>query len=94
MQLESCKVLNLMKIGNECRFKKLIQRDYTPDRRKSKTLILLKNVDKIIRKFLIAICRPIGKKWHSKTLFLLIFDVHLSIVKSVFDCRLSGVDKG
>ena len=26
-----------------------------------------------------------------KTLFLAIFDPHLSIVKSVFDCRLSGV---
>ena len=32
-----------------------------------------------------------GDKWQSKTLFLAIFDPSLSIVKSVFDCRLSGV---
>ena len=30
-------------------------------------------------------------KWQSKTLFLEIFDLHSSIVKSVFDCRLSSV---
>ena len=40
----------------------------------------------------IAICRPpTGDKWHSKTLFLAIFDPRSSIVKSVFDYRLSGV---
>ena len=41
--------------------------------------------------FLIAICRPAGDKWQSKTLFLVIFDVHSSIDKSVFHCHLSGV---
>ena len=30
-------------------------------------------------------------KWQSKTLFLEIYDLHSSIIKSVFDCRLSGV---
>ena len=39
----------------------------------------------------ITICRPIGNKLQSKTLFLAIFGLYLSIVKSVFDCRLSGV---
>ena len=54
-----------------------------------KTLILSTNVDKkkLETEFLIAICRPIGDKWQSKTLFL-------AIVKSVFYCRLSGVLKG
>ena len=42
-------------------------------------------------KFSIDICRPIGDKWQSKTLFLASFDPRSSIVKSVFDCRLSGV---
>ena len=59
----------------------------------SKTLILLTNVDQksIKTDFLIAICRPTGDKWQSKTLFLAIFDPRSSIVKSVFDCRLSDV---
>ena len=39
----------------------------------------------------IAICRPIGDKWQSKTLLLAIFDPRSTIVKSVFDCRLSCV---
>ena len=30
--------------------------------------------------FLIAICRQLGDKWESKTLFLTIFDLRLSIV--------------
>ena len=30
-------------------------------------------------------------KWQSKTLFLAIFDPRSWIVKSVYDCRLSGV---
>ena len=38
--------------------------------------------------FLIAICRPSGDKWQSKTLFLAIFDLPLLIVKSLFNCRL------
>ena len=37
------------------------------------------------------ICRPTGDKWLSKTLFLPVFDPRSSIVKVVFDCRLSGV---
>ena len=49
------------------------------------------NVDKIKTKFSIAIFRPTDKKWKSKTLFLVIFDSHSSIVKSVFDRRISGV---
>ena len=32
-----------------------------------------------------------GDKWQLKTLFLSVFDPRLSIVKSVFDCHLSGV---
>ena len=31
-----------------------------------------------------------GDKWQSKTLFLLIFDLHSSIVKIVLDCRQPG----
>ena len=37
--------------------------------------------------FSIAICRPTGDKWQSKTLFLVSFDPHSWIIKSVF--RLS-----
>ena len=64
----------------------------TPDRRQSKTLILSTKVDKksLVTKFSIAICRPTGDKWQSKTLFLAIVDPRSSIFKSVFDCRLSG----
>ena len=56
-------------------------------------LILSKNVDQksLETEFLIAICRPTGEKRQSKTLFLAIFDPRSSIIKSVFDCRLSGV---
>ena len=48
----------------------------TPGRRQSKTLVLATNVDKksLETEFSIAICRPIGDKWQSKTLFLSIFD--------------------
>ena len=42
---------------------------------------------------MIAVCRQIGDKWQSKTLFLAIFYPRLSIVKIMFDCRLSGVDR-
>ena len=35
--------------------------------------------------FLIAICHLISDKWQSKTLFLVIFDLRSSIVKSVLD---------
>ena len=41
--------------------------------------------------FLIAICRPTGHKWQSKTLFLSIFDPRSSIVDYVLDFRLPGV---
>ena len=52
-------------------------------------LIPLTNVDKksLETEFLIAICRQLG----DKTLFLVIFDLHLLIVKSVLDCPLPGV---
>ena len=33
-----------------------------------------------------------GDKWQSKSLFLMIFDPCLSVVKSVYNCRLSGVN--
>ena len=58
-----------------------------PARRKSKTLILSTNVNKksLETEF------SIVDKWQSKTLFLVIFDPRSSIVKSVFDCRLSDV---
>ena len=45
---------------------------------------------KLKTEFSIAIFRPTGDKWQSKTLFLTIFDLRSSIVKSVFDCHLSG----
>ena len=66
----------------------------TSGRRQSKTLIPSTNVDKksLETEFLIAICRPIGDKWQLKMLFLAIFDPRSSIVKSVFDCRLPGVN--
>ena len=77
--------------------KKIIWREYsdfclTSDRRQSKILILSTNVDQNIVKteFSIAIFRPTGDKWQSKTLFLSIFDPRSSIVKSVFDCHLYG----
>ena len=35
--------------------------------------------------------RGTGDKWQSKTLFLLIFDLHSLIVDSIFDCRLPDV---
>ena len=65
----------------------------TPDRRQSKTLILSTNVDQksLETEFSVTICRPTGDKWQSITLFVAIFDPRSSIVKSVFDCRLSGV---
>ena len=64
----------------------------TPDRQQSKTLILLTNVDQTLleTEFSIAISRPTGDKWQWKSLFS-IYDPCLSIVKSVFNCHLSGV---
>ena len=65
----------------------------TPYRRQSKSLILSTNIDqKLIKtEFSIAIYRQLGDKWLSKTLFLAIFDQRSSILKSVFDCRITGV---
>ena len=65
----------------------------TRGRRKSKTLILSMNIDKksLETEFLIAICRLTGDKLQLETLFLAIFDLGSSIVKSVFDCCLLGV---
>ena len=47
----------------------------TPGRRQSKTPIQSRNVDQksIETLFSIAICRPTGDKWQSKTLFLFDF---------------------
>ena len=56
----------------------------TPDRRQSKSLILSTNVDQI--------SLETGDKWQSKTLIMAFFDPRSSVVNSVFDCRLSGVD--
>ena len=66
---------------------------FTLDRLQSKTLILWKNVDqkRLESEFSIAICRPIGGKWQSKSLFLSNFVSALVDYFSVFDCRLSGV---
>ena len=60
---------------------------------RSVNLILSMNVNQksLETEFLIAICRPTGDKWQLKTLILAVFDLHYSIVKSVFDCRLPGV---
>ena len=65
----------------------------TPDRGQSKMLILSTNMDKKLleTEFMIAICRQTGDKWQSKTLFPAILDLRLSLVKSIFDCHLSGV---
>ena len=64
----------------------------TPGRCHSKTLILSTNVYQTMidrnRVF-----DPTGDKWQSKAPFLATFDPRSSIVKSVFDCRLPGVNK-
>ena len=69
--------------------------DSGPDRRQSKPLILSTDVDQRLleTEFAIAVCRPTGDKKQSKTLFLAICDPRSSIVKSIFDWRLSGVIK-
>ena len=56
-------------------------------------LIILMKVDNRSSEteILIAICHLSGDKWPPKTLFLGIFDPSLSIVWSIFNCRLSGV---
>ena len=58
-------------------------------------LIPSTNVDQKMyeTEFSIDICRQLGDKWQSKTLFLAMFDPRSLIVKSVFDCRISGVLK-
>ena len=50
-------------------------------------LIRMMNVDqkKLETEFLIAISRPTGNKWQSKTLVVAISDPRL-LIKSVFDC--------
>ena len=60
---------------------------------KLKTLTLSTNVDEksLETEFSIAICRPTGDKWQSKTLFQTISDPRSSLVKNVFDCHLSDV---
>ena len=61
--------------------------------RQSLTLILSTNIHwkSLETEYSIAICCPTDDTLQSKTLFLAIFDVRSSIVKSVFDCRLSGM---
>ena len=65
----------------------------TSARRQSKTLIRSTNIDQksLETELSIAIYRPTSDKWQSKTLLMAIFDSRSSIVKSVFDYRLSGV---
>ena len=68
----------------------------TLDRQQSKTLLLSTNTDQTSLEtevFFIAICRQLGDKWQSKTLFLAFFNQCLSIVKSAFECRLYPVCK-
>ena len=50
----------------------------------------LRMYKKFVRKRVFVL--PTGDKWQSKTLFLAIFYPLSSIVKSNFDCRLSGVN--
>ena len=74
----------------------------TPDRRQLKRLILSMNVDKTHYRVFdchlsplgqqMAILSPLGQQMAIlKTLFLAILDPNSSIVKSIFNCRLSGV---
>ena len=65
---------------------------FTPDRRQSETLVLSTNVDQksLETEFLIAICRPTGDKWQSKTLFLSIFDPRSSIVEKLYMKKKEG----
>ena len=65
---------------------------FTPDRWQWKMLILSTNVDKksLETEFSIASCHPTGDNWQLKTLFLAMFDPRSWIVKSVYDCCLSG----
>ena len=65
--------------------KKYKKKGNTSDMRQSKTLILSTNVDQT------SLETETGDKWQSKTLLLEIFESRSSIVKSVFDCRLSVV---
>ena len=78
---------------NEKLLQKPFENSLDSDRRNKKTSILSTNVDHkfLETEFLIAICHRSGNKWQLKTLFLAIFDRHSSIVKRVFDCRLSGM---
>ena len=68
--------------------------EITQGRWLSKTLILSTNVDKksLKTEFSIAIFRHTGDKWQLKTLFLAFFYPLSSLVKSIFDCRLPGVE--
>ena len=61
--------------------------------RQSKTLLAIDESGSKISRNSVFNCHlsPVGDKWHPKTLFLSIFDSRLSIVKSVFDCRLPCV---
>ena len=65
----------------------------TADRWQLKTLIQSMKVDKVSleTELSIAICHLTSDKWQSKSLFLVSFDLCLSIVKNIFNCRLSSV---
>ena len=54
---------------------------YTGDRPQSKTLLTIDGRDRksLEAAYLFAMCRQSGDKWQSKTLFLTIFDLRLSI---------------
>ena len=68
--------------------------EFTPDWWQSKTSILSTNVDQkyLETDFSIAISRPTGDHWQSKTLEVAISDPGSSIVKKDFDCRISGME--
>ena len=56
-------------------------------------LILSTNVDQksLEIEFSIAICRPNGDKWQFENTVSSGFDPRLSLVKSVYNCRLASV---
>ena len=86
-----CLILVLLQLNSDI----WINTIFASDGRQSKTLILSTNVDQtsLETEFSTAICRQSGDKWQSKTLLIAIFDPRSSVVKNVFDCRLSGAEK-
>ena len=73
-------------------FLSLLMISVTKDRRQSKRLILSTNVDQTYEKqFFDCHLSPNWRQMAIKNTVSSDFDSFLSIVKSVFDCRLSGV---